>query len=150
MVKDKEDHKKGSSEFSESVDEISVCDVMKKSTSKIIRKMESQVPALIQMYSDLYTEYLHSLDDVFGTCYIAEKQFFDRLQFDKKTLQDFDNYWDAFSQIVSTEIDLSANIQKTYVQSHSTWIKSFDEYVHYIMDNYAKNLSQINAALKIK
>lgn len=139
MTQDKGD-KKGTSEFSQGVDEISVCDVMKNSTSKIIRKMESQVPVLIQMYSDLYMEYLHSLDDVFGTCYIAEKQFFDRFQFDKKTLQGFDNYLNTFSQIVSTEIDLSTNIQKTYVQSHAAWIKSFDEYVHYIMDNYAKKI----------
>ncbi|MGI9567755.1 MAG: hypothetical protein ACR2LL_12185 [Nitrosopumilus sp.] len=26
---------------------------------------------------DLYTAYLHMIDDIFGTCYIAEKEFFD-------------------------------------------------------------------------
>jgi len=57
-------------------DKISACDVMKENTSKVIKKMESQIPSYVQEYSDLYTEYLHTFDDLFGTCYISEKQFF--------------------------------------------------------------------------
>ena len=125
--------------------EISVCDIMKNNTSKVIRKMEFEVPALIQIYSDLYTKYLHLFDDVFGTCYIAEKQFFDKLGFDKKALQDFDNYWSAFSQIANTQIEVSTDVQMTYVQTHSAWIESFDRTVHDMMDYYAKTLAQINA-----
>jgi len=125
--------------------EISVCDIMKNNTSKVIRKMESEVPALIQIYSDLYTKYLHLFDDVFGTCYIAEKQFFDKLGFDKKALQDLDNYWNAFSQIANTQIEVSTDVQRTYVQTHSAWIESFDLTLHDMMDYYAKTLAQINA-----
>jgi len=125
--------------------EISVCDIMKNNTSKVIRKMEFEVPALIQIYSDLYTKYLHLFDDVFGTCYIAEKQFFDKLGFDKKALQDLDNYWNAFSQIANTQIEVSTDVQRTYVQTHSAWIESFDLTLHDMMDYYAKTLAQINA-----
>jgi len=63
---------------------ISVCDVMKNNTSKSIKKLESQIPTLVQQYSDLYSAYLHSFDDIFGTCYIAEKEFFNKLGIDKK------------------------------------------------------------------
>ncbi len=73
-------------------DKISVCDVMKDNTSKVLKKMESQIPSYVQEYSDLYAEYLHTFDDLFGTCYISEKQFFDNLGFDQETLKTFDNY----------------------------------------------------------
>ncbi len=35
------------------------------------------MPSMFQNYLDLYTAYLHMIDDIFGTCYIAEKEFFD-------------------------------------------------------------------------
>jgi len=70
---------------------VSVCDVMKSKTSSVIRKMESQIPSYVQEYSDLYAEYLHTVDDLFGTCYLSEKEFFDKLNIDQKTLKEFDN-----------------------------------------------------------
>jgi len=54
-----------------SKNEISVCDIMKKNTSDIVKKFESQTPLLIQKYSDLYFAFLHTIDDMFGTCYIS-------------------------------------------------------------------------------
>src|SRR3989338_8128872 len=67
---------------------ISICDVMKGDTSEIIQKLESNVPSLVQNYSDLYTAYLHMFDDLFGTCYMAEKEFFDKLNIDQGTLKE--------------------------------------------------------------
>lgn len=68
-------------------EKLSICDVMKKDTLEIIKKMESQMPSMFQNYSDLYGAYLHSLDDIFGTCHIAEKEFFDKLNIDQGTLR---------------------------------------------------------------
>jgi len=53
----------------------SICDIMKKDTSEIIKNMESKIPSLFQNYSDLYMAYLHMFDDLFGACYIAEKEY---------------------------------------------------------------------------
>ena len=82
---------------------------MKTSTSKSIKKLESQIPTLVQQYSDLYASYLHSLDDVFGTCYIAEKEFFDKLGFDQKTLKSFQDYSETLIEIYSLQVDASSN-----------------------------------------
>ena len=49
-------------------EKLSICDIMKEDTSEVIKKMESQMPSQFQNYSDVYTEYLHMLDDIFGTC----------------------------------------------------------------------------------
>ena len=43
---------------------ISVCDIMKGSTSEIIKKFEYQIPSLVQNYSNLYTAYLHLFDNI--------------------------------------------------------------------------------------
>ena len=55
---------------------ISICDVMKGNTSEVIQKLESNVPSLVQNYSELYAAYLHMFDDLFGTCSYPIKKYF--------------------------------------------------------------------------
>ncbi len=129
-------------------DKISVCDVMKSKTSSVIRKMESQIPSYVQEYSDLYTEYLHTIDDLFGTCYLSEKEFFDKLNIDQKTLKVFDNFWSFWEKTTTSQIETSTNFMRTYVQMRISAIKSYDKYVHTMMDSYSKMLSQYNSAFK--
>jgi len=129
-------------------DKISACDVMKDNTSKVIKKMESQIPSYVQEYSDLYAEYLHTFDDLFGTCYISEKQFFDNLGFDQETLKTFDNYLKTLANFYSSQIDMSTNFLKTYVKMRISAIKSYDRYLHVMMDSYAKSVSQFNSVTK--
>ncbi len=127
---------------------ISVCDVMKKNTSQIIKKMESQLPSNLQLYSDLYAEYLHMFDDLFGTCYISEKQFFDKLGIDQNTIKTFDKNSSVLTNFYSSQIDMASNYLRTYVQMRISAIKSYDRYIHVLMDSYAKMLSQFNSIVK--
>jgi len=129
-------------------DKISVCDVMKSKTSSVIRKMETQIPSYVQEYSDLYTEYLHTIDDFFGTCYISEKEFFDKLNFDQKTLKAFDNLWSFWEKTATSQIEVSTNIMRANIQMRVSAIKLYDKYAHTIMDFYSKMLSQYNSAFK--
>jgi len=130
------------------VNEISVCDVMKSKTSSVIRKMESQIPSYVQEYSDLYAEYLHTIDDLFGTCYLSEKEFFDKLNIDQNTLKAFDNLWSFWETLSTLQIETSTNFMRTYTQMRISAIKSYDRYVHTMMDSYAKMLSQYNSTFK--
>ena len=129
-------------------DKISVCDVMKSKTSSVIRKMESQIPSYVQEYSDLYAEYLHATDDLFGTCYLSEKEFFDKLNIDQKTLKVFDDLSGFWEKIATSQIETSTNFMRAYVQMRISAIKSYDKYVHTMMDSYAKMLSQYNFVFK--
>jgi len=129
-------------------DKISVCDVMKSKTSSVIRKMESQIPSYVQEYSDLYAEYLHTIDDLFGTCYISEKEFFDKLNVDQKTLKVFDDLSSFWEKTTTSQIETSTNFLKAYVQMRISAIKSYDMYTHLLMDSYAKMFSQFNSAFK--
>jgi len=129
-------------------DKISVCDVMKSKTSSVIKKMESQIPSYVQEYSDLYAEYLHTLDDLFGTCYLSEKEFFDKLNIDQKTLKTFDDLWSSWEKISTLQIETSTNFMRTYAQMRISALKSYDKYAHTMMDSYAKMLSQYNSTFK--
>lgn len=126
---------------------ISVCDVMKSNTSKSIKKLESQIPTLMQQYSDLYAAYLHSFDDVFGTCYIAEKEFFGKLGIDKKTLKIFEDFSKTLTDTYSSQVDAGSSFFRSYVKMRMSQIESFDKYIHVMMDSYSKILSQMNSVI---
>jgi len=144
----KNSHIKQSVPKSTKADKISVCDVMKSNTSSVIRKMGLQIPSYVQEYSDLYAEYLHTMDDLFGTCYLSEKEFFDKLNIDQKILQDFDNLSSSWEKFATLQIEASTNFMRTYVQMRISVIKSYDKYVHTMMDSYSKMLSQYNSAFQ--
>ncbi|MBS3926308.1 MAG: hypothetical protein KGZ34_06435 [Nitrosarchaeum sp.] len=128
---------------------ISICDVMKGDTSEIIQKLESNIPTLVQNYSDLYTAYLHMFDDLFGTCYMAEKEFFDKLNIDQVTLKEIKRNSDMIKNYCLNNIDMTAKFFDFYVQMRISAVKSFDAYAHTMMDSYAKMLSQFNQSMNL-
>lgn len=126
----------------ENKETLSICDIMKDNVTEIVGKMESQVPTYLKLYSDIYTEYLHTLEDSFGTCYISQKEFFDKFGFDQKSLKVFHIYWNTLTQTITSQIEMSTNSMKVYTQTRIAGIKLYDQYIHLVMDNYAKTLSQ--------
>ncbi len=136
-------------EKSESKDEsVLFCDMMKNNTSTLVKKAESQIPTYAQLYSDVYTEYLHMVDDLFGTCYIAEKQFFEKFNLDPVTMKVFSNYMNSLTSVYSSQMDISTDFLKNYSQVRIAMIKSYDSYMHTMMDIYAKTLAQINTTIE--
>lgn len=129
-------------------EKLSVCDIMKEDTSEIIKKMESTMPSLFQNYSDLYTKYLHLLNDMFGTCYIAEKEFFDKLNIDQGVLRQIKANSKSMRNNCVENIDMAAKLFDEYVKMRISAIQSFDNYVHVMMESYTKMLSQFNKSKK--
>ncbi len=125
-------------------EKISVCDIMKTNTSKIIQKFESKIPSQFQQYSDLYTAYLHTIDDVFGTCYISEKEFFDKLNIDQGVLRSIQDFSKAVTETYLDQIDLYAKYRQEFIQMQTSSLKVYDNLMHAMMDSYAKTLSQFN------
>ncbi|MFB5621740.1 MAG: hypothetical protein ACE5Q7_02260 [Candidatus Nitrosomaritimum yanchengensis] len=123
---------------------ISVCDVMKEDTSKIIQKLESQIPLNLQQYSDLYSAYLHTLEDTFGTCYISEKEFFDKLNIDQGILAAYQNYSNILTDTFLDQIELFSKIKEQNIQAQKSNLEIYDKFMHSMMDSYAKFLSQYN------
>jgi hypothetical protein len=133
---------------SDSTDLISACDVMKANTTKVIKKLETQIPFSVQHYSDLYTLFLHSIDDVFGTCYLAEKQFFDKLGFDQSTLSAFKAMSDQFTGAVLAQIEMANNMQQTHLEFQKNIIHMYEQHLHSLIDSYWKSISGLNRFLE--
>ncbi len=125
-------------------EKISVCDIMKTNTSKIIQKFESKIPSQFQQYSDLYTAYLHTIDDVYGTCYISEKEFFDKLNIDQGVLRSIQDFSKAVTETYLDQIDLYAKYRQEFIQMQTSSLRVYDNFMHAMMDSYAKTLSQFN------
>ena len=123
---------------------ISVCDIMKENVSEITKKLESQSLINFQQYSDLYSSYLHTIDDVFGTCYIAEKEFFDKLNIDPQILKEFKESSDLFTKNYLEQIDLSTKYFQNYVNMRKVSLDAYDKFMHALMESYAKSLSQFS------
>lgn len=124
---------------------LSVCDIMKSNTSEIIKKREMQIPTYAQIYSDIYKEYLHTLDELYGVCYISEKEFYDKFNIDKTTLLTLDNFWKSVVRVYSEQIDIQTNILKNYAALRIANIKSYDNFVHTMINAYSKSLFLLNS-----
>ncbi len=122
---------------------VSIDDVMKTSTSEIIKKIESQIPTYAQLYSDLYAKYLHIIDDYSAS--IPEKEFFDKLGMDKKTFQAFDEYCKSITDMALHQIDLATTFAKMYVKLRISTIDSYGKLAHIMMDSYTKAWNQFNS-----
>ena len=126
---------------------VSVCDIMKNNTSQIMKKIESQSPSLIQKYSDLYMIYLHTIDDIFSTCYISEKEFFDKLDIDQGILKEAEKFSKALTAIYIDQIELSSKYLEANIQMRVSALKTYDNFMHVMMESYAKTLSQFNKSI---
>ena len=129
-------------------EKISVCDIMKTNTSKVIQKFESHIPSRFQQYSDLYAAYLHTIDDIFGTCYISEKEFFDKLNIDQGVLNSIQEYSNVVTETCLDQIDLYAKYRRELIQMQISSLTVYDNFMHTMMDTYAKTLSQFNKVAK--
>jgi hypothetical protein len=129
-------------------EKISICNLMKEDTSEIIQKLESKIPVHVQNYSDLYAEYLHMFDDLFGTCYMAEKEFFDKLNIDQGVLRQIREHSRITKENYFDGIEMGTKMLDEYVKMRISAIKTFDGYFHNMMDSYVKMLSQFNSSLK--
>ena len=121
--------------------DISVCDIMHENANSVIGKMESLLPANMEIYSDFYTECLHSLQDLFGACNIAENEILSKMGIDQKILQSFEIYSKMATKSAITQIEMANNIQQTYMQNQVSAVKTLDMYIHLMLDYYSKILS---------
>jgi len=123
-------------------EKISICDVMKTDSSKIIKKLESQIPLNFQESSILYTAYLQTLDHVFGTYLIAEKEFFDKLNIDQGILTFYRKYSNFITESFLQQIENYSKFRQTNIQTQMTFLESYDKFFKTMIDSYEKFFSQ--------
>ena len=126
----------------------SVCNIFKDNTSKVIKKLEMQIPSHFQIYSDMYKEYLHVIDDIFGTCILSEKEFFDKMNMDQNSIKNTESYTNHLTKMWINQIENYDNYLKWYSQMRISGMKSYDQFVHTMMGSYSKTLSNFTNSFK--
>ena len=121
---------------------------MKENTSRIIQKLESQTPSYFQQYTDLYSTYLHLLDNIYGTCYLSEKEFFDKLQIDNGVLSAYRNYSDTLTDSILHQIEMFGKFREQNMQRQISSLQTYDDLMHSMMKSYSQCLSQFNKISK--
>ena len=127
-----------------SEEKTSLCNVYKDNTSRIINKLEMQIPSHFQIYSDMYKEYLHVMDDVFGACLLAEKEFEDKINVNDDFMKNLQSYADHMTQVWINQIESYGLYLKWHSQVRISGMKSFDDVVHSMMGYYSKLLSNFS------
>lgn len=127
---------------------LSICDVWKDSVHKIITKAEFQTPLYIQAYTQVHAEFLHSIDNMYGTCYMWQKQYFDKLGIDQKAVNSYAKLYEVLTEFITKSMDAYANSQKHQAEAIIEAMKSGNIYVRQCLDMYAKMISSWNASLK--
>ena len=128
---------------SEKESKISVCDFAKSNTAEVLQKMEFQVPIYLQGYTDLFTKYLHTFNTAFGTCRIAEKQFFDKLGIDHTIMQESQEYWNFVKNLTIIQIETFSKFIQDYIEFRISTVDSFDKSMNSALEYYTKAMSEL-------
>ena len=112
----------------------SVSQITKDSIHKITAKLESQLPVKTQQFSEIYTAYLHAMNNTFDSCITCEKELMDKLGVDKAVLQAFVEFSKSQTNSVLQQTDFYAQWRKYSNDMQLSAIKSWDTFMQTMMD----------------
>ncbi len=130
-----------STEFSEidSIEEfVSICDIWKDCTHKFIRKAEQKTPVYIQTYTQIHSEFLHCIDNIFGSCYLWQKQYFDKLGIQKSTIVEYGKFCNFLLSETTSQMDDYAKFSQLQSNYVVNGMESCNNYIRQGLDWYAK------------
>lgn len=61
-------------------------------------------------------------------------------------MMNFENFWKSFVQMYSEQIDIQTNILKSYAILRIANMKSFDNFIHVMINAYSKSLFLLNSS----
>jgi hypothetical protein len=128
----------------------SVCDIWKDSVHRVVTKLEYQTPIYLQAYSQVHTEFLHCVDNLFGTCYIWQKQYFDRLGIDKNVINAYGGLCESGINSATEFMDMYANYKKFQADMIVEAMKIGNNYLHWWIDVFGKSVSFWNSQFNKK
>ena len=120
----------------------SVAKILKNNTHEITKKLESQLPLKVQQFSELYSAYLHSMNNTFDSCITCEKELFDKLGVDKGVVKAFGEYTKAHTDNLLLQMDYYAQYRKYASDTQLSAMKSWDNFVTTMMDYNFKVFGQ--------
>ena len=120
----------------------SISQTLKNNTHEFTKKLESQLPLKVQQFSELYTAYLHSMNNTFDSCITCEKELFEKLGVDKGIIKAFEEYTEAHTDMMLQQMDYYAQFRKYSTDTQLSAMKSWDNFMLTMMDYNFKIFNQ--------
>ena len=105
----------------------SVSQILKNNTHEITKKLESQLPLKMQQFSELYTAYLHSMNNTFDSCITCEKELFEQIGVDKRIVKAFGEYTKIHTNYMLQQMDYYVQFKKYSTDVQLSAVKSWDD-----------------------
>lgn len=123
----------------------SAYDIWKDNTHKLITKLEHQTPIYLQAYSQVHAEFLHFIDNSFGTYYNWQKQYFDKMKIDQKVINACEKLCDSGTNNIFELMNAYANYKKLQSDLITDYMKIGNNYLRWWTDMYGKTMSFWNS-----
>jgi hypothetical protein len=107
----------------------SVSQILKNNTHEIAKKLESQLPLKMQQFSELYTAYLHSMNNTFDSCITCEKELFEKLGVDKGIIKAYGEYTKTCTNTMLQQMDQYAQFRKYTTDTQLSVVKNWDNFM---------------------
>jgi len=120
----------------------SVSQILKNNTHEITKKLETQLPYKMQQFSELYSAYLHSINNAFDSCNICEKEWIEKLGVDKGIIKAFGEYSKSHTDMVLQQMDYYAQFRKYAVDTQLSAVKSWDNFMTTMIEYNTKMFDQ--------
>ena len=127
---------------SEETESDSISQILKNNTHKFTKKLESQLPLKMQQFSELYTAYLHSVNNTFDSCTTCEKELFEKLGMDKGLIKAFGKYTKVCTDSMLQQMDYYAQFRKYSTDAQLSAMKSWDNFMASIIEYNLKIFDQ--------
>ena len=120
----------------------SVSQILKNNTHEITKKLESQLPLKMQQFSELYTAYLHSMNNTFDSCITCEKELFDQSGVDKRIVKAFGEYTKTCTDYTLQQMDYYTQFRKYSTDVQLSVVKSWNDLMESMMNYNLKMFEQ--------
>ena len=108
----------------------STFDVIKENTSKVMSKMDSQIPLYVKMHSDVYRRYRHMMDDFFDAGYALERAELDLLFQNDGTRRAAETATRFYSNTMLANLSMYGEFLKWYAHAQRANMRAIDSIYH--------------------
>lgn len=111
----------------------STFDMIKENTSKVMSKMDSQIPLYVKMHSDIYRRYRHMMDDFFDAGYALERAELDILFRNDGARKAAETATRLYSNAILANLGMYGEFLKWYAHAQRANMRAMDNIYHGFM-----------------
>jgi hypothetical protein len=117
----------------------SVSETLEKHTMEVMKKLESGIPLQVKSFSDFSREYMKLLEEIYDINYTLENKMFGNFGMDEKSVKMLDNYLEIGSKFYSSQIDMSNEFFKGYLNMRLFLMESYNKFLKGFSTNFRDN-----------